>query len=411
MRDEAAPSSAFMVGLGVAYLAAFIAMAPLLGMLVPLRAEAIDAEAKEALLSTALFWGAITAAVSNVAAGVLSDRTRSRLGRRRPWMAGGVAGVLAAYGVIATAQTGAALTAGVVLFQIGFNALLAALLALFADRVPATVRGRLSAVMGVSYPLGNMVGAALVGGWLTQDGARYGALAAILAVGVLPFVFRIRDDEDSAHDGGRSADATPGSVAAWFGPFAHRDFVLVWLGRSAMTTGFVVGSVYLLYFIAADTNFQARYAAPPEAGLALLTGVSVGVVLGVSLVLGLAGGRLRRRRGAAVAGAAVLALSGGLLAMASDWRWVVAAFAVHGLGTGIYYAVETGLMVDALPPRDRRGGDLGLINLAAALPQAWAPLMALAALDVFQAGYRPVLWLSAVAFALGAVLFAALKRN
>ncbi len=164
MRDGTAPSPAFMIGLGVAYLAAFIAMAPLLGMLVPLRAEAIDAEAKEAILSTALFWGAITAAVSNVVAGVLSDRTRSRLGRRRPWMAGGVAGVLAAYAVIATATTGAALTAGVVLFQIGFNALLAALLALFADRVPVTARGRLSAVMGVSYPLGNMVGAALVGG-------------------------------------------------------------------------------------------------------------------------------------------------------------------------------------------------------------------------------------------------------
>ncbi|UQV18890.1 hypothetical protein MU852_03140 [Brevundimonas albigilva] len=68
-------------------------------------------------------------------------------------------------------------------------------------------------------------------------------------------------------------------------------------------------------------------------------------------------------------------------------------------------------MVDALPPRDQRGGDLGLINLAAALPQAWAPLMALAALDLVQAGYRPVLWLSAAAFAMGAVLFGALKRN
>ena len=63
MRDGTAPSPAFMVGLGVAYLAAFIAMAPLLGMLVPLRAEAIDPAAKEAILSTALFWGAITAAV------------------------------------------------------------------------------------------------------------------------------------------------------------------------------------------------------------------------------------------------------------------------------------------------------------------------------------------------------------
>lgn len=187
--------------------------------------------------------------------------------------------------------------------------------------------------------------------------------------------------------------------------------MLVWLGRSAMTTGFVVGGVYLLYFIAADTDFQARYDAPPEAGLALLTGVSFGLVLGVSLALGLAGGRLRRRRGPAVAGAALLALSGGFLAMASDWPWVVAAFAIHGLGTGIYYAVETGLMVDALPPRDRRGGDLGLINLAAALPQAWAPLMALATLEGLQAGYRPVLCLSAAAFAVGAALFAALRRS
>lgn len=409
MRRDDAPSRGFMVGLGVAYLAAFIAMAPLLGMLVPLRAEAIDPAAKEQILSTALFWGAIMAAGANVLVGVFSDRTRSRLGRRRPWMAGGVVGVLASYGVIATASSGLALALGVVLFQAAFNALLAALLALFADRVPAHARARLSAVMGMGYPLANMIGAALVGGWLAQDWARYGALALVLVVGVLPFVARAGDRPSINYTAAPSDSAPPS--ASILGPFAHRDFVLVWLGRAAMTTGFVTGSIYLLYFIAAETDFQARYGAPPEMGLALLTGVSFGLVLGVSLVVALAGGRLGRRRDLAVGGALILAVGGGLLAIASAWPWVVLAFAIHGLGTGVYYAVETGLMVDALPARDRKGGDLGLINLAAALPQAWAPLLSLGTLALFSGGYRPVLWLSTAVFLLGAALFLGVRRR
>ena len=68
-------------------------------------------------------------------------------------------------------------------------------------------------------------------------------------------------------------------------------------------------------------------------------------------------------------------------------------------------------MVDALPARDRKGGDLGLINLAAALPQAWAPLLSLGTLALFSGGYRPVLWLSTAVFLLGAALFLGVRRR
>ncbi|UQV19154.1 MFS transporter [Brevundimonas albigilva] len=44
---------------------------------------------KTRVLSQAMFWGAVTAAISNVVVGALSDRTRSRFGRRRPWIAAG----------------------------------------------------------------------------------------------------------------------------------------------------------------------------------------------------------------------------------------------------------------------------------------------------------------------------------
>lgn len=406
--EPATPGSAFVIGLAVAHVAVFVAMAPLLGMLVPLKAQAIDPANKEPLLSAALSWGAVTAGVANVLAGVLSDRTRSRFGRRRPWMVGGIVGVLASYLVIATAETGLILIWGVILFQAAYNALLAALLALFADRAAGAARARLSAVMGLSYPVGNMIGAALVGGWLSDTGERFGLLAGILVVGALPFAILARDQPLINLDEADRAGA--GSVSR-LGPLADRVFILAWIGRALMTTSFVVGSIYLLYFVAADTDFQKRYGASPEAGLAVLTTAAFVAVLAAALLIGALGPGARARRGLAVVGAAVLSISGLGLAWASGWTWVVAAFVLHGLGTGVYYAVEMGVMADVLPDRGRKGRDLGLINLAAALPQAWAPLVALGGLRLFDAGYRPVLTISALGFLAGAAAFAALRRG
>ncbi|KAK0331574.1 hypothetical protein LTR94_028382, partial [Friedmanniomyces endolithicus] len=81
---------------------AFTALTPVLQIIVPLHAGQIDPAAKTQVLSQAVFWGAVTAAVSNIVIGALSDRTRSRFGKRSPWLAAG--GVMIAVSYFGIAQ-------------------------------------------------------------------------------------------------------------------------------------------------------------------------------------------------------------------------------------------------------------------------------------------------------------------
>lgn len=87
---------------------------------------------------------------------------------------------------------------------------------------------------------------------------------------------------------------------------------------------------------------------------------------------------------------------------------MVGAFVIYGLGQGAYGSVEMGLMADVLPTEEDRGKDMGLINLAAALPQAIAPLIAVW-LQSHDGGIRPLFGVAALCFGSAALLLAGLK--
>jgi Na+/melibiose symporter-like transporter len=78
--------ASFIAAYTLAQVGAFVSFQPLLQVLLPLKAEAIDHASKAVVLSQVAFWGAIVASVANLLAGAISDRTTSRFGRRRPWM-------------------------------------------------------------------------------------------------------------------------------------------------------------------------------------------------------------------------------------------------------------------------------------------------------------------------------------
>src|ERR1700761_5717239 len=70
----------FLSAYTIAQVGAFVAFMPLLQLLAPLKAAAIDPQHKTILLGQAMFLGAVAASVSNLLAGAASDRTRSRFG-------------------------------------------------------------------------------------------------------------------------------------------------------------------------------------------------------------------------------------------------------------------------------------------------------------------------------------------
>ena len=83
---------------------------------------------------------ALLAMVGNPFFGKMSDRTSWRLGMRRPWMVIGLAGGSLGILIVALAPSIAVVLVGWCLAQLFFNALLAAMVAVLPDQVPAAQR-------------------------------------------------------------------------------------------------------------------------------------------------------------------------------------------------------------------------------------------------------------------------------
>ncbi len=92
-------------------------------------------------ISMVLFAGAIVALVGNPVFGALSDRTHSRFGRRRPYLVGGTLCGFAALALIGVASSLTLVLVGWCLAQLAYNAVLAAMVAIIPDQIPASRRG------------------------------------------------------------------------------------------------------------------------------------------------------------------------------------------------------------------------------------------------------------------------------
>ena len=137
--------------------------------------------------------------------GALCDRTRSRWGRRRVWVAGGVVGY--AVGLLLTAAAGSWPTIAVtwLLAQLGLYAAMAGLTATIADQVPVDQRGAVSAAVYGPQALGIVVGLGLVTALGGGTGTGYVALTVVLVATALPWLLRAREAAPSAGERPRSA--------------------------------------------------------------------------------------------------------------------------------------------------------------------------------------------------------------
>lgn len=388
-------TAGFIAAFTVAVIGAFVSFMPLFQVLLPLKAAAIDPAGKAVVLSTVAFFGALTASVANLMAGAISDRTTSRLGRRRPWMLLGAAGTVASYLVIMSADSVERLLVGVIGFQLAFNFLFAALLAVLPDRVPDAQKGRVSAFLSLGHPIGQVAGAILIGGLLLTESTRYLAISLVLVVSLAPFLMVVKDTPLA------KADAAPFSPRAmlaglWVDPRRNPDFALAWLSRFLVLAAMTLTQSYMLFFLQDALHYEALFPGRrAEQGLALLTTVSTLANITCAMLGGALSDRLGRRKlfaaGAAlVIGAAMLTFS-----LVPVWPLVVAGFVLFGCGAGCYHAVDYALVSQVLPSQADAGKDLGVINLANTLPQALAPVLAIWVLGPAHMNYHALFLVAA----------------
>ncbi|ROO86774.1 putative MFS family arabinose efflux permease [Actinocorallia herbida] len=386
-------------------------LAPVIGGLSVKIQNLVGVDAAPSQLGLVAGTGAVLAMVCQPLAGRLSDRCASRFGMRRPFLVGGVVTLAVALVVCALAPNVPVLLVAWCAAQGAANFAFAASGATIADHVPDERRGGVSGIVGAVTPVGILVGSVLLS-VLPNDVLRFAVPAGVALVLGLWFALRLPDRVRT------SPPAEPLGLRTLltsfvFDPREHPDFGWAWLSKFFIMLGYGALTSYLTLFLAADfgmtdTDDQLAFNAVANAA-------SVLALVLFSLVGGFASDRVGKRKPFIVGGGLLMALAlvgvaGTPLLGDAGLTMIIVLEVVLGLGAGLFFAVDNALCLSLLPNPEDTAKDLGVLNIANALPQSLAPFLAGVAViplgnALFDgAGYSIWFLVGAVSCALGALL-------
>lgn len=356
-----------MLGYGAAQTGAFICFIPLLTLLLPEKAGAIGGADKALLLSLVAMLGGLTAAIANLVFGALSDRTRGRFGRRRPWILSGVAAVAVSLAGIALAGDPVQLVAAVIVFQIAVNILYAPLMAVVPDLVPDAQKGVVSAWAGAALPVANLFTALVVSRLAGWTGAQFAIVAIAAALLITPFALRLREPP-----------VLPRRAPFRLSLAALRDgrFRALFVSRLLAESAVAINTLYLLFWLLGLQRGATPVGWAAADVFALLLVVSTGAATLGGFGAGALSDRLRGRRGFVIAGSAGMALALALMVVWTAWPGLLVAQLLFGLSHGVHATTVAAMTAESLPDRALAGRDLGVMNIAVAAPQSLAPASA-----------------------------------
>jgi MFS family permease len=363
-------------------------------IVLPEQVEALVTHDKELWLSLVTGVGAVVAVIVNPLAGALSDRSRPRLlgrayGRRHLFTLSGILLSAAALLGLSNAQSLLAVTLWWAVAQVGLNVMLATLTAAVPDRVPVNQRGLVSGWIGMPQALGLVMGAVLVTAVVTTIRPGYLLLTVGLLLLAVPFALLTPDD---------ALGPAPAAKVRWkLDLKGNPDFAWAWGTRFLVQMGNALGTLYLLYFLSDDVHYS-----DPDTGLLYMILIyTVGMIL-TAMIGGWLSDRIGRRKIFVIWSGILIAIAATLLAIWPTWTVSLVAAFLFGAGYGVYLAVDTALITQVLPAAADRAKDLGVINIATALPQVLGPALA-APIVTYLGGYPSLFGLTAAVTVAGAV--------
>jgi MFS family permease len=346
--------------------------------------------------------GTVMAVVWQPMMGAVSDRSRSRFGRRRPFILAGTIGDVLFLTGIALSGSYWLLVIFYFLLQTASNTAQGPYQGMMPDVVPEDQRGTASGYYGIANLVGTLFGTVVAGLILAHAGrpAAVGSILALLLVTMLVTVLFVPDRTPPALERFRS----PREVlwATFTTPLRYPNFLWLMISRLLILMGIVgIQSFTLFYF--SDTFFYGDNRATTAATTAVV-GLVVLLAIAVTWPAARISDRIGRRPliliGGAVAGLGVLVLVFG------GYRWMprailtplaaflglpelvaqtLAAGLLIGAGLGAFLSVDWAFITDVIPV-DQAGLFFGFSNIATAGSGIIARFVAGFLLDHFNAG-------------------------
>lgn len=386
-----------LVSLGLVFFILLTLYASVLAVLLPNQIENIDPAQKTRTLGIVYAITSIFSTITTPVAGALSDRTRTRFGRRAPWilfgsLIGGISLMLVPSTNNLVVITGFWLVATVTL-----NSMQPAITTIVADRFSVAERGSASGIVGAAMTAGVSAGTIYGGLMAPHLTLAYMLIGGAIILVCFAFVL-INPEPIEALEPPRPFRLGEFVRSFWVDPRAHPDFAWAFLGRFTIYIGYQAVLTYLLYILEDHIGLTQARANEMIARLSTVTFVAL---VSSALASGWLSDRLGRRKplvflsgllmAAAVAAPLVSPTIGGMYVYA----------VLIGLGYGAFMSVDLALMTQVLPIRenseDAVGKDLGLLSTAINIPQILSPVLAAWLLSVSGQDY-PLLFVVSAAF-------------
>ncbi len=363
--------------------------------------------------------GVLIAIVVQPTMGAISDHTRMRLGRRKPYIVIGTAMDLVFLTFAAWAfwnQAYWAFLVAVALLQFSSNFAQGPYQGYIPDLIPGRQVGIASGLLGAANIAGNLLGPGLaiifvavlpgVVGFPEITLGLFAAIGVVEVVTMLITVFFVPDRPAPP----TSKTLRERALGAWGTDLlANRDYVWLLVSRLFVLTALVSLQAFAVFFLENAHGMEPNQAQSSQFPIILTVAVA-------ALLSAVPGGWISSRIGrkpVLYVAIALGVLGAGILAIGPEYWMVVAAAVPIGICSGVFLGVDWALMTDIIPKAES-GRYMGISNIAVASAGPIASTiggllvfgMALLALNSGFA-YRAIFVLMAVELVIGAL---ALRR-
>lgn len=403
--DEQQAKVPWVVGVALV-LGVFLWMGPYMGVnvvLLPAKTALLAGDGKASVVAVLSTSAMIVAAIANIIFGALSDLTRSRFGRRSPWIIGGLVLAAAAMMFVSWAPTVPLLIVGWCVYQCFLNAIVAPLIAVITDRTAPKFRGTISAMYALGYSVGIYGGQMIGARFLTDQSMGFTVLAVLTLIGGPLAALIMREGSSLAMPRKRFTAQMFWEHFSF--PTRHcRDYYLALFGKFLIVAAKFAISGFQLYIL---TDYMMQSADGAKHYVSVISMCMMVTAIAMTVIAGPISDRIGSRKIPVIACSLLVAVGSIIPFFSNDPKMMIAYALVAGTGMGAYNAVDQALNVEVLPSKDTAAKDLGILNLANTGGQVLGPVLAATLINMF--GYHALFPLAAVCSLLGALLIVFIK--
>lgn len=370
----------------------------------------LDADKKIEIVALFSAVGMIVAAISNMVAGYLSDRTKSRFGKRTPWLVSGAFVFMLAMIIASMTTTIPLLLISWMLGQVALNFIVAPMVA-WIDLAPEESKGTASSAYGgLGMALGNNGFTILAAVFLGQYRLGFIIFGIITFIGTLIAAFIVREpsnlDEklEVSTSTKKRAFSIKGALALFPKWSIGRDYYLALIGKLSQGIGNFAITGYLLFIM---TDFLNKDTSNTQQSIQLINIIMLIFGIAMGFIAGPISDKFKILK--LPVGLSTIALGIGALSiffLRNDTGIIIYAF-MAGLGMGIWNSLDNLLNLRVIPDKEQVGFFLGIYNLGNTVTQAIAPVIA--AFMISAIGFSSIFIVSSVLSIIGGISILSIK--